>query len=75
MLLKESEKIELKRSTSELKQALIAMSTILNRHEHGEIYFGVRDDGIVVGQDVSKQTLCHISQSFAEHIEPVIDQD
>jgi len=75
MLLKESETVELKRSTAELKQALIAMSTILNRHGDGEIYFGVRDDGIVVGQDASKQTLCHISQSFAEHIEPVIYQD
>jgi len=45
---KESETIELKKSTSELKEAIISMSAILNKHKLGELYFGIRDDGRVV---------------------------
>ncbi len=50
--LQESETVELKKSTSELKEALISISAILNKHGSGEIYFGVKNDGIVVGQEV-----------------------
>ena len=43
---KESEMIELKKSTSELKEAVIAVAAILNKHGKGKVYFGptrVRD--------------------------------
>jgi len=39
MALKESEILELKKSTSELKEAIISVSSILNKHQKGEIYF------------------------------------
>ena len=54
MLLKESETVELKRSTAELKEALKAISAILNRHGSGKVYFGIRDDGVAVGQEVNQ---------------------
>jgi len=38
--LKESETLELKRSTSELKEAVISIVSILNKHQNGELYFG-----------------------------------
>ena len=36
----ESETVELKKSTSELKEALVSISAILNKHGSGEISFG-----------------------------------
>lgn len=72
MKFKESETIELKRSTSELKEAIISISSILNKHGKGELYFGIKDDGTVLGQQVSSKTLREISQAILDHIEPKI---
>jgi len=72
MKYKESETIELKKSTSELKEAIISMSAILNKHKRGELYFGIRDDGRVVGQDAGKRTLRDISRAISAKIEPKI---
>ena len=41
MKLRESETLELKRSTSELKEAVISIGAILNKHGRGTVYFGV----------------------------------
>ncbi|MCK5774396.1 MAG: putative DNA binding domain-containing protein [Thermoplasmata archaeon] len=70
--MKESETLELKRSTSELKEAIISISSMLNKHEKGEIYFGIRNDGKVMGQQVSDKTLRDISQGISNFIEPKI---
>ncbi|HLA26745.1 MAG TPA: ATP-binding protein [Syntrophales bacterium] len=70
--MKESESIELKRSLVELKDGLISMAAILNKHGAGELWFGVRSDGIVVSLDVTEKTLRDISQVIAAHIEPKI---
>lgn len=45
----ESETVEFKKSTGEHKEALQAMSAMLNKHGHGMLYFGVKDDGTVIG--------------------------
>lgn len=72
MRYRESETIELKKSTSELKEALISISAILNKHNHGEIYFGIQNNGVVIGQDISSKTLRDISKAISEDIEPKI---
>ena len=36
--MKESETVELKRSTSELKESIITISSMLNKHGKGEIF-------------------------------------
>lgn len=69
---KENETLELKKSTSELKEAVISMVSILNKHGFGELYFGIKNDGIVAGQEISEKTLRDISQSISENIEPKI---
>ena len=69
MELKESETLELKKSTSELKEAIVSIVAILNKHGGGEVYFGVKNDGTVVGQDVTQNTLRSISQAIADNIE------
>ena len=70
MKLKESENVELKKSTAELKEAVISISAILNKHGGGELYFGVKDDGTVLGQQTSPKTLREVSQAILENVEP-----
>lgn len=41
----ETETLEFKKSTGELKEAMNSISAILNKHQQGEIYFGVKPDG------------------------------
>ncbi|OGF50380.1 MAG: transcriptional regulator [Candidatus Firestonebacteria bacterium RIFOXYA2_FULL_40_8] len=72
MFLKESEVLELKKSTSEIKEAIVSISSILNKHQRGELYFGVKNDGEIVGQTIGASTLRDISQAISNHIEPKI---
>lgn len=51
----EDEITEFKKSTSELKEAIISMVSILNKHRHGTLYFGIKDDGTVVGKKLVKK--------------------
>jgi len=53
----ETELIELKKSTSELKEAVISITAMLNKHQHGEVWFGVKNDGTVAGQQISEKTI------------------
>ncbi|MFH1095591.1 MAG: ATP-binding protein, partial [Candidatus Micrarchaeota archaeon] len=72
MPLHESETCELKRSSAELEEALKSMVAILNKHQQGELYFGIKDNGEVIGQDVSDKTLRDIAQLANQKIEPRI---
>ncbi len=68
----ETEQVEFKKSTGEHREAVESIAAILNKHGKGTLYFGVRNDGEVVGQEVSDTTLRSISQEIAARIEPVI---
>ena len=70
--MRESEILEFKKSTAELKEAIVSIVAILNKHKKGEIVFGVRDNGNVVGQSVSDATLREISRGISENVEPKI---
>jgi ATP-dependent DNA helicase RecG len=70
--MKESESVELKRSLAELKDGLISMAAILNKHGAGELWFGVRSDSAALGLNVTEKTLRDLSQAIAAHIEPKI---
>jgi len=72
MSFKESETIELKKSLASLKEGLISISAILNKHGEGELWFGVAPDGKPTGLVINNKTLRDISQSIAAHIEPRI---
>ena len=69
---KETETIELKKSTSELKEAVISIVSILNKHKNGCIYFGIKDDGTIIGQNIGSKTIRDISKTIADNIEPKI---
>lgn len=70
--LKESENLELKKSTAQLKPAVISIAAMLNKHQEGKLYFGIKDDGTVVGQEIGTDTLRTISQAISSHIEPSV---
>lgn len=69
---KESEKIEFKKSTNERKEAMKSIGAILNKSSNGTIFFGVDDNGFVVGQEISDQTIKELSNLINESIEPKI---
>lgn len=68
----EDEYIEFKKSTSEMREGMESIAAILNKHGHGTLYFGVRNDGEVCGQDVSDTTLRKVSQAVGNSIDPAI---
>lgn len=68
----ESEILEFKKSTGELKEAVQSICAILNKHQHGDLYFGVKPDGTPVGQMVTEESLRDVSQKIKNFIEPHI---
>lgn len=69
---KESETLEFKKTTGELKEAMVSISSILNKHGVGTLYFGVKPNGDVIGQDVSESSLRDVSRLVYESIKPQI---
>ena len=49
-----------------------SICAILNKHGSGVLYFGVRPDGEVLGQDVEESTLRRVSQAIGNAIAPPI---
>ncbi len=72
MTYKESETIEFKKSIAELKSGVVSIAAILNKHGKGTLFFGVKDDGTVVGQEVGRQTVKEVTQTIVDNIEPKI---
>ncbi len=70
--MKESETLELKKSTSELKEGIISIAAILNKHRKGEMYFGIDHDGTVIGQTVTENTIREVSKTISDNLEPKI---
>ena len=68
----ETEYVEYKESTTELEDAAIALTAMLNKNGSGKVIFGMKDDGTPVGQDIGKTTLKSISQHIHNFIEPRI---
>lgn len=68
----ETESIEFKKSTSELKEGIISLSSMLNKNGYGTLYFGVKDNGDIVGQQIGDRTLREISQAIGNYIKPQI---
>ena len=68
----EDEMTELKKSTSELKEAIISIVSILNKHQKGMLYFGIKNDGTILGQQIGEDTLRNISRKITDSIEPKI---
>ncbi len=68
----ETEKIEFKKTTGELREGITSLASMLNKHGYGVLYFGVKDNGDVVGQQIGDRTLREISQAIANYIKPQV---
>ena len=68
----ETEKIEFKKTTGELREGITSLASMLNKNGYGILYFGVKDNGDVVGQQMGDRTLREISQAIANFIKPQI---
>ena len=69
---KETETLEFKKTTGEIKEAMISVASILNKHGVGTLYFGVKPNGDVIGQQVSESSLRDVSRAIYETIRPQI---
>lgn len=68
----ETELIEFKKSTGELKEGVISLASMLNKNGKGTLYFGVKNDGEILGQQIGDRTLREISQGIANAIKPQV---
>ncbi len=68
----ETELVEFKETTGELREGIISLASMLNKNGKGVLYFGVQNDGEVTGQQIGDRTMCEISQSIASAIKPQI---
>lgn len=69
---KESETVEFKESTGELKEGIKSIASMLNKNKHATLYFGITNKGKAIGQEASDETLRDISQAISFNIEPAI---
>ena len=68
----ETEVREYKKTTGELKEGIISLASMLNKHGYGTLYFGVKDNGDIIGQQIGDRTLRDISQGISNHLKPQV---
>lgn len=68
----ETEYVEFKSSTSQTSKALESLAAMLNKHGLGTVYFGVNDDGEVIGQEVGNKTIKDLSDAITSRIKPQV---
>lgn len=71
-MLKENEYNEFKKTTGELNEAMVSISAILNKHGHGMIYFGLKNNGTPFSFTINDSTLRDVSRKIFEAIRPQI---
>jgi len=66
-MLRETEFVELKKSTAELKAGVVSIVAMLNKHGRGEVYFGVDDNGKVLGLTIGTTTFRDVTQAVVDN--------
>ena len=72
MVNRESETIEFKKTTSELKEGVISLASMLNKSGIGTVFFGVKNDGSISGLEIGQNTTSDISRAIKEHLKPSV---
>jgi ATP-dependent DNA helicase RecG len=65
----ESETVEFKRSTALLREGIETLCSFAN-HRGGYLFFGIEDDGRIVGQQVSDDTIRNIANAVKLNTDP-----
>ena len=71
-MLREDEQTEFKKTTGELNEAMLSISSILNKHGRGKIYFGLKNNGQPCKFEITDSTLRDVSRKIFETIKPQI---
>lgn len=71
-LIRETEYVEFKESLSQLSRGLETLVAMINKHGKGVVYFGVADNGEILGVCIGTKTMQDISQAVSERIKPTI---
>ena len=69
---RESETVEFKKTTSELKEGVISLASMLNKCGACTLYFGVKNDGTIYGLEIGRHTTADISRAIKEHLKPSV---
>lgn len=51
---------------------MFSIAAILNKHQKGKLYFGVKNDGTVIVQKINDESMRKVSQAIGNHIKPAI---
>lgn len=70
-MFKENEFVELRKSLAQLKEGIISLSSMLNKNQRGELYFGINDEGRIVGQNIGKKTISDITHEIQNNLKPL----
>ena len=68
-MFKESETIEFKKSTAEVKAGVVSIVAMINKHRRGEVYFGIADDGKILGLTIGRTTIKDVTQAVVDNTE------
>lgn len=71
-MLREDEFNEFKKTTGEVNEAMISISSMLNKHGQGVIYFGLKNDGTPNKFTINDSTIRDVSRKIYEAIKPQI---
>ena len=66
-----SESIVFKESISKLSKSMDDIVSILNKDGEGVLYFGIKPDGEVCGQEISEKTLNDVVENIKTSIKPM----
>ena len=69
---RETESIEFKKTLSELKEGIISLTSMLNKGGVAHLYFGIKNDGTVFGQEVGENSIKKIANEIKNFIKPSI---
>ncbi len=69
---KENENLEFKESTAEFDKACKAIVAMLNKSGKGTVYFGVKNNGDVIGHNIGKDTLSTLTDRIKNSIKPSV---
>lgn len=72
MFNRETEELEFKKTTAELKEGIISLASMLNKHGHGILYFGIKNDGSLFGQQIGNNTTSDISKEIKNYLRPIV---
>lgn len=70
----ESETVEFKSTLAELDKGIISLTSMLNKSGSGTVYFGVRNDGEILGLDgmLGQETVKKIGTRVSEIVRPAV---